>query len=142
MKQKTIPMKQNPTPMKQNPTPIKQNLHRSHAMTFRVTEEERDMIRRRQEQSGIINMRHYLLKMAVDGRVINIELDSVKEMNHLLSNISNNINQIARRVNITGDVYGTDIDDIIAKQGEIWAQQKSILNKLNQLLDAVRYGAK
>lgn len=33
---------------------MKQKLQRNHSMTFRVTEEERDMIRRRQEQTGII----------------------------------------------------------------------------------------
>ena len=77
---------------------MKQKLQRSHAMTFRVTEEEREMIRRRQEQTGIINQRAYLLKMAIDGRVIRVELESVKEMNRLLSNATNNINQISKKM--------------------------------------------
>ena len=63
---------------------MKQKLERNIAMTFRVTEKEREMIRKRQKQSGIINMRAYLLKMAIDGRVISFELESVHEMNRLL----------------------------------------------------------
>jgi hypothetical protein len=115
-----------------------QKLRRNHAMTFRVTEEERDMIRRRQKQTGIISMRAYLLKMAIDGRVIRIELDSVNEMNRLLGNISNSVNQIAKRVNETGNVYASDLDDIKTKQDEIWIQQKEKLRKIGDVMDAVK----
>ena len=115
-----------------------QNLQRNHAMTFRVTEKERDMIRRRQEQTGIQNMRAYLLKMAVDGRVIRIELDSVKEMNRLLSNAANNINQIAKRVNETGSAYSADMTEIKARQDEIWVQQKEILRRLDKMMEVVK----
>ena len=114
---------------------MKQKLQRSHAMTFRVTEEERDMIRRRQEQTGIINQRAYLLKMAIDGRIIRVELESVKEMNRLLSNATNNINQISKRANETGNIYVADLDEIQARQDEIMVQQKEILRKINKMLD-------
>ena len=114
-----------------------QKLQRNHAMTFRVTEGEREMIRRKQEKAGIQNLRAYLLRMAVDGQITRIELDSVKEMVRLLSNATNNINQIARRVNETGSVYVTDIADIQARQEDIWAQEKEILHLLNKLLGKV-----
>ena len=76
-----------------------------------------------------------LLKMAIDGQVIHVELDSVKDMNRLLSNATNNINQIAKRVNESSDIYQTDIDEIKARQEEIWEQQKNILQKIISLLD-------
>jgi len=116
---------------------MKQNLERNHAMTFRVTEKERDMIRKAQARTRIKNTRAYLLKMAVDGRVIEIELDSVREMNRLLSNATSNINQIAKRVNETGNVHLSDIKCIQARQEEIWVQQKEILRRLGKILDAV-----
>ena len=114
---------------------MKQKLERNIAMTFRVTEEERGMIRRRQEQTGIINQRAYLLKMAIDGRVIRVELESVKEMNRLLSNATNNINQISKRANETGNIYAADLGEIQARQDEIMVQQKEILRKINKMLD-------
>jgi hypothetical protein len=114
-----------------------QKLQRNISMTFRVTEKERDYIRRRQEQTGIRNMRAYLLKMAVDGRVIQVELDSVKEMNRLLSNATNNINQITKRMNQTGNIYAADLADIQARQDEIWEQQMKILSRLNKVLGVV-----
>jgi len=117
---------------------MKQKLERNHAVTFRVTADEREMIRRRQKQTGIINMRAYLLKMAIDGRVIHVELDSVNDMIRLLSNVSNNINQIARRANETGNIYATDMEEIKTRQEEIWVQQKEILRRLNKVLDVVQ----
>ena len=67
---------------------MKQKLERNIAMTFRVTEQERDLIREAQKESGIINMRAYLLKMAVNGLNIRIDLDSIRNMNRLLNNYS------------------------------------------------------
>ena len=58
-------------------------------------------------------------------------------MNQLLSNATNNINQIAARANTTGNIYAADIDDIKARQEEIWVQQKEILRRLNNIMDAL-----
>ena len=78
-------------------------------------------------------MRAYMLKQAVDGRVIHIELDSVNEMVRLLSNATNNINQIARRVNGTGNLYEQDVADLNARYNELWKQIKEILRRLSDM---------
>jgi uncharacterized protein (DUF1778 family) len=106
-------------------------------MTFRVTEEERDLIRKAMKLAGMKNFRAYLLKMAVNGRIVRVEMDSVREMNRLLSNATNNINQIAKRVNETHKIYAADFSDIQARQEEIWTQQKEILHRLNKVLTVV-----
>ena len=100
---------------------------------FRVTEKEREMIDRRMAQTGMQNRRAYLLKMAIDGRVIHVELDSVNKMVSLLSNATNNINQIAKRANETGNIYAADLDELCDRYDELWGQMKTILHKLNQL---------
>ena len=102
-------------------------------MAFRVTQEERDLIERRMKQAGIQNLRAYIVKQAVDGRVIHVELDSVREMVRLLSNATNNINQIARRVNETGSVYSSDINYIRGRYDALWGQTKEILRRLSAL---------
>jgi hypothetical protein len=106
------------------------NKTRTDQIHFRVTEHEREMIERRMTQAGVKNMRAYLLKMAIDGRVILVELDSVKEMVRLLGNATNNINQITRRVNETGSVYAADLDDLRGRFDELWGQTKEILRRL------------
>jgi uncharacterized protein (DUF1778 family) len=106
---------------------------RNHTVNFRVTEQEREMIDRRMAQTGMKNLRAYLLKMAVDGRVIHVELESVREMVRLLSNATNNINQIAKRANETGSIYAADLDELNGRYDEIWGQTKVILRKLSDL---------
>lgn len=108
----------------------KANRKRDIFIRFMVDETERDMIYKRMEQTGIKNLRAYLLKQAIDGQVIRIELDSVKEMCRLLSNATNNLNQIAKRVNQTGSVYAEDVADLRARYDELWTQTKVILKKL------------
>ena len=100
---------------------------------FMVDENERDMIYKRMEQSGMKNLRAYLLKQAIDGRVIHVELDSVREMVRLLSNATNNINQIARRVNETGSFYAADLEELRGRYGDLWTQTKEIMRKLSAL---------
>jgi hypothetical protein len=117
-------------PMDEQNEKKKANRKRDIFIRFMVDEKERDMIYRRMEQTGIANLRAYLLKQAIDGQVIHIELDSVKEMCRLLSNATNNINQIARRVNETGNLYAEDVADLQAKYEELWGQTKIILKKL------------
>lgn len=72
-----------------------------------------------------------MLKQALEGRIIHIELDSVKDMVRLLSNATNNINQIARRVNGTGNIYAADIDEIKKDYDTLWGQAKEILRRLS-----------
>ena len=114
-----------------------QKLNRHHALTFRVSEEERNLIRKNQELSGIRNMRAYLCKMAANGQVFHVNLDGVREMNRLLSNATNNINQIARRLNQTNQIYTDDFSEIQTRLDEIWEQQKKILGSVNRLLEAL-----
>jgi len=113
--------------------PAKKKRNRGNILTFRVTEQEREMIDQRMAQAGMKNRQAYLLKMAVDGRVITVELDSVREMVRLLSNATNNINQIAKRANQTDSIYAADLDELNARYDEIWGQVKVVLQKLANL---------
>ena len=106
---------------------------RNVSLSIKITQEERDMIQRRMEQSGMTTIRAFIVKMAIDGRVIRVELDSVREMVRLLSNATNNINQIAKRANETGNIYAADLDELRKRYEEIWSQVKSIMYKLAAL---------
>ena len=115
----------------------KQKLTRAINIGFRVTEKEKEMIYKRMKQTKIGNLRAYLLKMAVDGRIVEVDLTRVKECSSLLRNISNNINQIAKRANETGNVYPADIAEIQSRQDEIWKQQDEIIRGLAELVEAM-----
>lgn len=64
----------------------------------------RHCIKQKMALAGARNMSGYLLKMAIDGYVINLELLELSEGIKLLRYISNNVNQIARTMNSGGTV--------------------------------------
>ena len=108
------------------------NRTRNVSLTFRVTEKEHEIIERRMAQTGIRNMRAYLLKMAIDGYVLQVDLSDVKEFISLLRNATNNINQIAKRANETRNIYEDDIREIQEHVEEIWDKSKGILRELSK----------
>ena len=85
---------------------------RTIPMYFKVSPEEKEIIDKKMELLGTHNQRAYLRKMAVDGYVVRVDMTDVKELAALLRTCSNNLNQIARRVNSTGNLYEEDIADL------------------------------
>ena len=109
------------------------NRKRNVNLLIKTTQEERDMIDRRMNQTGMTSLRGYILKMAIDGRVIHVELESIREMVRLLSNATNNINQVAKKCNETGNLYARDVEVLKERVEGIWGQTQVILQKLAKL---------
>ena len=109
------------------------NRKREIMLRFRVTPEEREWIEERMAQLGTTNMAAYLRKIAIDGYVLKLDLPELKEMVSLLRRSSNNLNQIARRVNETGRIYDADIGCLLGNQEQLWAAANEILTRLAQL---------
>ncbi len=103
---------------------------RTVQLHFMVTEHERELIRQKMAQLGTNNLGVYLRKMAVDGYIVKLDLPELSELFSLLRRTSNNINQVARRVHETGNIYDTDLEDILQKQKELWDGVNEILSCL------------
>ena len=88
------------------------------------------MIEAKMSQLGTSNMAAYLRKIAIDGYVVKLDLPELKEMVSLLRRSSNNLNQIAKRVNETSRIYDADIDCLKENQERIWTAANGILEKL------------
>lgn len=106
---------------------------REIVIRFRVTPEERSMIEAKMAQLGTSNMAAYLRKIAIDGYVVKLDLPELKEMVSLLRRSSNNLNQIAKRVNETSRIYDADIDCLKENQERIWTAANEILEKLAEI---------
>ena len=109
------------------------NRKRDIRLRFRVTPEEKSMIEEKMTQVGTSNMEAYLRKMSIDGYILKLDLPEIKEMISLLRRSSNNLNQIAKRVNQTGRLYGEDMEDILRKQERLWQAATEILARLSAL---------
>ena len=105
---------------------------------FWVTPHEQDLIRQKMAQlleekvalAGTANMGAYLRKMAIDGLIVKLDMPELREMISLLRRSSNNLNQIAKRMNETGRVYDTDIREVLENQERLWEMANAILVKL------------
>lgn len=107
--------------------------NRDVSVCFRVSPEERQLIADKMELAGIRSLRAYMLKMALDGYVVQLDLSEVREMISLLRNATNNLNQIARRANETRNVYEADIKDLQEHYDRLWEQAGNVLGQLSKL---------
>ena len=106
---------------------------RTIPMYFKVSPEEKEIIDKKMELLGTHNQRAYLRKLVVDGYVVRVDMTDVKELAALLRTCSNNLNQIARRVNSTGNLYEEDIADLKTRYGELWGAFSFLLSKFEDL---------
>lgn len=97
---------------------------------FWVTPHENALIRQKMAQLGANNLSAYLRKMAIDGLIVKLDLPELREMISLLRRSSNNLNQLAKRMNETGRVYDTDLREVEEQQERLWEIANAILTRL------------
>ena len=103
---------------------------RNTFLLVRINDEERAQIQTRMALAGTKNMSAFIRKMALDGRIILLDMDEIKTLVSLLRRTSANVNQIAKRVNSTGRVYENDLAEIQNRLGEVWLALDGVLRKL------------
>ena len=87
---------------------------------FCVSPEEKKLIRRKMIESKIKNMGAYLRKMAIDGYIVNTDTTPMKKQYEEMHKIGVNINQIAKKVNSTGDLYPEEMQELKEMVKELW----------------------
>jgi len=93
---------------------------RNVQILFCVTPEEKKLIRRKMIESKTKNMGAYLRKMAIDGYIVNTDTTPLKKQYEEMHKIGVNINQIAKKVNTTGDLYPKEMKELKEMVKEIW----------------------
>ena len=106
------------------------NRKRNILINFRVTEQENNLISEKMAAAGIRNKEAYIRKMVCGGYVLRLDLTDIREMTRLLSNATNNMNQIAKRANETRSIYESDIKDLQAHYESLCDQADIILRSL------------
>lgn len=107
----------------------KRNIHCS----FKATEEEMDIIQQKMKAFGITNQSAFIRAMTLNGYVLKLDLPELHQTVRLMGSMSNNVNQIARRLHEGGSVYETEIDEIKENQSELQAMLNRILQQLDHL---------
>lgn len=97
---------------------------------FKTTESEAAIMRKKMEVLGIRNESAYMRALALNGYILKLDLPQIREMLRLLGNMTNNLNQIAKRLNAHGQMYETQIEEIQQKQDELWKMMRQLLSTL------------
>ena len=106
---------------------------RNTSIHILVSKNDQRRIRDNMERAGIKNMSAYIRKQAINGYVVQLDLAEIREFVRLLRNVSNNMNQIARRANETRSIYEADIIDLQKRYDNLWRVGEDIMNVLSEL---------
>lgn len=106
---------------------------RNIEIKFYVTPEEEHLIEQNMALLGTNNRSAFIRKMAIDGKIIKLDLPELKEARTLLRHTSNNFNQLTKRVNATGRFYNEDLTDMKVSLDQVWDAFNGILQRLARL---------
>lgn len=109
------------------------NRKRKNQLKIYLTDEEKEIFEKKMKLSNCKTMSHFLRKCVLEKEIYIVDLEPFRDIQWLLSNVTNNINQIAKATNTTGVIYKKDIDYMREKieklAKEIWDIHSLLLRK-------------
>lgn len=98
------------------------NRIRNERLEIKLTEEEKALFEQKRKLAKCRNMSLFIRKCVLEKEIYQVDLEPFRDLQGLLSNATNNINQITKRVNSTGIIYKDDINDM-KKQIEYFSKE-------------------
>ncbi|WP_072949033.1 plasmid mobilization protein [Ruminococcus flavefaciens] len=95
---------------------------RNIILNLRVNKEEAEWIEQKFQNSGMKSKSDFIRMMIFQGQIIKVSDDFVRDFRRKYTSVSNNINQIALRLNASGNIYAEDIAEIKNGVNKIWQQ--------------------
>ena len=109
------------------------NRKRNNQLKIYLTDEEKEVFEKKMKLANCKTMSHFLRKCVLEKEIYVVDLEPFRNLQWLLSNATNNINQIAKATNTTGVIYKNEIESMnkqIEKLSrEIWQIHSLLLNK-------------
>ena len=102
-------------------------------MQIRLSQVEFEAIERKFQNSGLRSRSEVIRPLIFEGIIVRISEDELKEIHRLVNNIAGNVNQIAVRVNSTGNIYAEDISEIKEGLQKIWQPLRYFQLQLQKL---------
>ncbi len=114
------------------------NRFRNERIEIKLTKEEKEVFEKKMKLANCKTMSHFLRKCVLEKEIYVVDLEPFRNLQWLLSNATNNINQIAKATNTTGVIYKKDIDYMREKieklSREIWNIHSLLLNRSKKVL--------
>ena len=88
------------------------NRKRNVRLKFDLIDKEKELFEREKEESEAKSMSHFIRKTVLEKEIYEVNLKPLRDLYGTLFIATNKLNQIAKRVNQTGVIYKSDIDDM------------------------------
>ncbi|OFK62030.1 conjugal transfer protein [Globicatella sp. HMSC072A10] len=108
------------------------NRYRNERIEIKLTKEEKELFMKKLELSKSKSMAHFIRKSVLEAPIFVIDMNIFKRLQTLIVKNSNNLNQIAKRLNITGIIYREDIKDLKKENDDISREIIKIQNILTR----------
>ncbi|MDT2758082.1 plasmid mobilization relaxosome protein MobC [Enterococcus asini] len=112
------------------------NRIRNERIEIKLTKEEKKLFKKKMKISNSKNMAHFIRKCVMEKEIYIVDLEPFRNIQWLLSNATNNINQIAKHANQTGVIYKNDIKsmrkDIDEVSKAVWQIHSLLLNRTTE----------
>jgi len=102
---------------------------RKNELKIFLSDDEQYILEQKVKISGMKSKSSFLRHLILYGFVYDIDYSYLQDYNTALGKISGNLNQIAKRMNATGNVYKADVEEVKKLMKQVWDTQKSILSK-------------
>lgn len=109
---------------------MKDKNKRTLYLKVRVSPEEMDAIKKKFANSGMDSLSGFVRAMIFEGYIVQMDENELRQIHKLASNIANNINQIAVRINSTGNIYTDDIAEIKDGVNKLWQPLRFLQTEL------------
>lgn len=106
---------------------------RNIQIPLRVTEKEREQIEAKMKEVGIQNREWYIRKMAIEGKILWLEVPQLDEILTLFRRASNNVNQLAKQFHEKQRIYEVDVDEAVDQLKHVASELRALLLKLSRL---------
>lgn len=118
------------------------NLQRPVLLSVRVTEKEKETIKKNMAVANINTMTNYIRKQALYGKVISVNFNDFKHLleqfsrfNFELNSIGVNVNQIAKKVNVNDEIQ---LNELFELKIEMEALKNLYERTQNEILDVFK----
>ena len=85
---------------------------RNNGIYLMLSDEELELLNEKHKASKCKTLRQFIMKCILEKDIYVLDMDVFREMSTNISRTSNNINQIAKRVNTTSIIYKDDVEDL------------------------------
>ncbi|HGA0332386.1 TPA: plasmid mobilization relaxosome protein MobC [Streptococcus agalactiae] len=85
---------------------------RNNGIYLMLSDEELELLNKKYKASKCKTLRQFIMKCILEKDIYVLDMDVFREMSTNISRTSNNINQIAKRVNTTSIIYKDDVEDL------------------------------